>query len=176
MKTKHAKDLLRHQPSDTVQRLGKKAGAADLLIHWLIRTSTGICFLFHLRTAATYTLGMKIKEENHFSHNPKYHFIDLCNSRVRSQSALSYPCVSAYVYVEHFSREHKPLSWFRSTLPLLMKLLKHNSSANAILPQLQPSESHLTKFPKQFGCLSQQGCQYLSFWKCLNEFWRSKRK
>ena len=24
MKTEHAKDLLRHQPSDTVQRLGKK--------------------------------------------------------------------------------------------------------------------------------------------------------
>ena len=30
---------------------------------------------------------------------------------------------------------------------LLIKLLKHYSSANAFLPQLQPSESHLTKFP-----------------------------
>ena len=60
------------------------------------------------RAATTYTLGMKIKEENHFKYNLKYHFIDLFNSRVRSQSALSYPCVSAYAYVEHFSRGHKP--------------------------------------------------------------------
>ena len=33
MKTEYAKDLLRHQPSDTVQRLGKKNDATDLLIH-----------------------------------------------------------------------------------------------------------------------------------------------